>query len=211
MFGSALASLAVTRSSAVLIRDEDYINRKLGIAFRKPDGWVFSDVLKMGEIAKGQLLKLNDPELLEEFAPDRSLPVLTISRELLSAQATRFTPGINIFLTRLSSELKQSGFELQAPFESVTDDIESNQLLLSEFEITTHPKSCLLSECDAADYTATFLFEHANLARPVPVRMRTVCIHQDPAFYTIRMYDAPKNRSADTVDYEQFLQNVRMV
>jgi hypothetical protein len=189
------------------------VNRRLGVAFRRPHNWVFSDVAEMGEVAKGQILQLNDLKRLDELWPDRSLPVLTISRDQISAQARTFTPGVQIFLDRilLPKELKKMGFEVVSPLEVAADDIESNDQVLKNFDVTHPPMPRTVSQCDAAEYTASFLFEHHGLSRPVPVRMRTLCVWQDPAFYTVRMYDAPANGLPDTVDYEDFIATVRMV
>src|SRR5688572_7885271 len=92
IFGTALASLAVTPNRTIAILGDDYVNRKLGVAFRKPPGWIFSDVREMGEVARGQILQLNDPESLDEFWPNRELPVLTLARDAISSAADRFTP-----------------------------------------------------------------------------------------------------------------------
>ena len=60
VFGASLAALAAAPADAVSLVDDFYLNRKLGLGFRRPDGWSFADVQKMGSVKKGQLLAIDD-------------------------------------------------------------------------------------------------------------------------------------------------------
>jgi len=132
LFGGALATLTANASSAIAVLDDQYINRKLGIAFRKPHGWTFAD------------------------------------------------------------------------------DIESCQSMLKDFSVTSPPRPTRISQSEAAEYYATFVFEHENMQR-TPVRMRTLAIYQGPAFYTLRLYDSPDAESDLVLDYTSFVESVKMV
>jgi hypothetical protein len=82
--------------------------------------------------------------------------------------------------------------------------------MLKRFTVTSGPTAASVSACDAAEYEASFIFEHEKL-RPTPVRMKTLVIDQGTAFYTLRMYDSPYLGSGMAFDYRPFIASVRMV
>lgn len=67
LFGTAIATLTSNPNSEIAIVDEQYVNRKLGIAFRKPPEWTFADDKEMGDVSAGQILDLDDPALAREL------------------------------------------------------------------------------------------------------------------------------------------------
>lgn len=213
LFQGALATLAINPSSAIAIFDDQYVNRKLGIAFRKPRDWGFSDVREMGQIKAGQILDLNgDSELIADIVNSSDLPLLTVTKDPLSHKGTRFSPGVNVYLERfefLNSVSDDVEIEIP-PLENAISDIESLASVLKDFRVTSPPVSTHVSKCDAVDYTATFVFEHEKI-HPTPVRMRTLGIYQRPAFYTIRMYDSPASGSVMRIDYTGFVESITMV
>lgn len=211
LFGGTLASITADPSSAVAILDDLYVNRKLGIAFRKPFGWSFADVMEMGRVQAGQILDLEDTELARQLVESKERPILTISKDTLSAKAKRFTPGVTIFLDRFDElDAALPGAELKLPpIENLNQDIESCRLILKDFRIVSDPVPRRVSECDAAEYHASFVFEHENM-RPTEVRMRSLVICQGPKFYTLRMYDSLDEPDC-RFDYGPFVDSVRMV
>ena len=204
LFGGAIA----TQSSAIHILDDLYVNWKLGIAFRKPHGWTFGDVQEMGKVVAGQILDFDDVDLATELADSAELPILTISKDRLSADADRFTPGITIYLDFI--EDFPGDVEIEPAFENVSGDIHSCELMLKDFRVTSSPQPTQISECDAVEYGAAFVFEHENM-EPTPVRMRTLTIYQIPAIYTLRMYDSPISEPNLIFDYTPFVNSVKLV
>jgi hypothetical protein len=195
----------------VAILDDLYVNRKLGIAFRKPHGWTFADAREMGKLQAGQVLDLEDTELARELVSSTELPILTISRDGLSENARRFTPGVTIFLDRFDflNALPENYRVEVPPLGNLEDDIESCRSILRGFEVVSAPASRQVSKCDAAEYRSTFVFEHENM-RPTKVRMRTLAIYQRPAFYTLRMYDSADEPDC-VFDFAAFVESVRMM
>jgi hypothetical protein len=220
LFGGTLAALTANPSSAIAIFDDQYINRKLGIAFHKPHGWSFADVKEMGEVRAGQILDLEDFELARELVETAQLPILTVSKDKLSSRADRFTPGVTIFSDRIEfpddfpEEFHDEcldDFELVRPAIQIASiDIETCESMLKEFRVMSAITPNQVSECDAAEYHATFVFEHENM-QPTAVRMRTLVIYQRPAIYTLRMYDSPWSGPELTFDYASFVESVKMV
>ena len=213
LFGTALAGLSASPSGAIAIFDDQYVNRKLGIAFRKPPGWFFATVQEMGEVRAGQLLDLEDGELARDLVDKSQFPILAISKERLSADADRFTPGVTIYLEQIEvpEAISKIGEVRISPMEIALGDVESCRSILKEFSVLSKPEARRVSECDATDYTASFLFEHEGLARSMMVRSRTLVICQNPAVYTVRMYDSPFEDPRMAFEYSTFLESVKMV
>lgn len=210
LFGASIATLAIDPSDAIAIYDNQYVNRKLGIAFQKPKGWHFANVQEMGEVRDGQILDLGDNELLQEIFGSMNLPILTLSQEPISAESDHFAPGITIYLERLFEEGANDTTECISPMEILEADSELCQTVLKDFKVTSPFKSMQISACAAGEYTASFLFEHENLA-PTPVRARTLIVDQDQQIYTIRMFDSPYVDGDMTFDYTPFVESIKMV
>lgn len=96
LFGTTLVVCATQSTQAIAVLDGWYINRKLGIAFRSPEGWFFSDMKDMGEVKAGQLLDLDDQELVQKIIEDTELPILAISKTPITPESYEFSPGITI-------------------------------------------------------------------------------------------------------------------
>ncbi|MEM9237008.1 MAG: hypothetical protein AAGB14_09525, partial [Verrucomicrobiota bacterium] len=207
-------ALVTEGSGAVAILDDLYVNRKLGIAFRKPAGWTFANAREMGEVQAGQILDLEDKELARELVGSSEVPILTLSKERLSAKAERFTPGITIFLDRFDAldvpEVSSDDPEFESdPLRALKVDIDSCGGVLRDFKVDSEPVEERVSDCDAAEYRSNFIFEHVGM-QPTVVRMRSLSIAQRPAFYTLRMYDSLDEPDCE-FDYTSFVDSIRMI
>jgi hypothetical protein len=208
LFNAGIAA-AATPTAAIAILNNQYINRRLGIAFEKPEGWEFADVKQMADVKAGQVLDLDDVELSRMIVQSAELPILTISKEAISASSDRFTPGVTIYLDRIAPD-ESSDPDALPPIETLKLDADLCEAILKDFSVTSQPTATTVSFCDAAQYDASFTFEHDNM-KPTPVRMRTLVVDQSTAFYTLRMYDSPYLGGSMTFDYSSFLASVRMV
>jgi hypothetical protein len=184
IFGAGIAAVATRPSSAIAIVDDHYINRKLGIAFQKPRGWIFASIEEMGEVKAGQLLDLDDVGLSHEVLASAELPILTISRDGISAAADRFTPGITVYLDRLGSEATNEGHKTVDSADRYIADVQFCANVLKEFRVTSARQVRKISACNAMEYEASFVFEHENM-QPTTVRMKTLAIDQTTALYEV--------------------------
>lgn len=212
-FSAALVSLAAAPARAAGIFDDCYVNRELGVAFRKPPGWLFSDVREWAEIKKGEILCQKNPNHSEAWTPSDTPPILTIAPEPITARCKTFAPGINFFAESLGLPARGTsrGVEIEWPMKITADALKAHRRSYRDWRLTVPLAKCRVSNCDAADYTATFLFEHKRLAKPVPVRMWTLCIWQKPTFYTVRMFDAAEAGDTHRFDYRPFVESIRIV
>ncbi len=212
IFGATLVALAIPPTLAVAVLDDLYINRKLGLAFRRPAGWHFSDVQQMGEMLSGQILDLEDAGLVQKIKELTALPLVTLSQEPLTHALRHFTPGVNMYVDRSVPEDTESEAQtVLSPLESFEWDMKYQGKILKHFEVLSPLVATTVSECEAYEYSSAFLFEHANLAAPVRVRMRSVLIVQEPAWYTLRLHDSPYLGAQSTFDYSEFINSIWIV
>ena len=210
LFGSVIAASITGQSKAIALVDDYYVNRRLGIAFQKPPGWVFADVKQMGDMKSGQILDLDDLERSREIVDAVELPILTISKEALSTDAGNFTPGVTVYLDRISSGEASKPSAPETLLKQLMFDVISNAGILKDFDVLNYPENITVCGSDGAEYEASFLFEHENMT-PTPVRMKTMTIDQGTAFYTIRMYDSPISGGEMAFDFADFVQSIRLV
>lgn len=207
LFGASVTTLAVDPSNAIAVFGNQYVNRKLGIAFRKPDGWQFADMQEMGDIKAGQILDLDDPERARQIDNIIDLPILTISKDGLSADSNTFTPGVTIHVEQLQPDGPEKKL---CPVDILAIDSDFCQTFLKEFTVTSPFKPMRVSACDAGKFTASFIFEHENI-EPIPVQMQTLAIEQEQTLYTFRMYDAPHVGGKMVFDYTSFIDSIKIV
>ena len=230
LFGAGMATLSADPASAISVLDDQYVNWKLGIAFRKPKGWTFADVKEVGAEPNVQIFRAglsveapyrveqmsdsDDSDLTPELIESAALPILTISRDRPSASAGKFTPRVTIHMDRflcgyLETIPDVSEVEMP-PLENLTANNKSGARMLKDFRVTSPPTSVRVSECDAAESTVEYLLEHENIRQPTRVRVRALAIFQRPAFYTIRMHDSPYDPDT-TFDYTPFVESIKIV
>jgi len=208
LFGAALASIAIATSPAAALLDDWYVNRKLGIAFKKFLGWNFSNVADFGVIKNGQILAVDDIELEKKIKDKTDLPLITISQEPIISGAQDFTPGINVFLDRYVLTEEET---TQNPLITIREDILYSMKILRDFKVLSEPIEIYVSNCRSVEYVSSFLFEHTGLKKPTPVRMDTLLIIQEPAWYTLRMYDSPYCCVENNIDYSEFVDSIQII
>lgn len=200
MFGATLATLSAIPSPAAAVEDDLYINRALGIAFRKPRGWHFAQLAEMGSIAAGQQLATDDPEITKYWTDAKYLPLVTMSRLPLASSAEQFVSAISVFLDHFAVGETN-------PLALAGDDSRAMPSILRDVKVLRPASALSVSLCPAASYDIEFLFEHEKLATPARVRMHTLVIQQEERFYSFRMYDAPQQ----PVDERHFIESIRVL
>ena len=219
LMGTTVASIIASPIlNSVIITDDLYFNRKLGIALKKPSGWYFNDVLDMGEVGKGQILDLEDKELAKKILDD--VPIVCMTKVPLAFPGQDFTPGINVYLdvrSNRNSSTEESDFvkrlftNIQEPLRSVRKDILANGHVCRKFKVLAKEECFQVSKYPAVHYVSSFLFEHQEMKIPVKVRMSTLLVMQDHFYYWFRMYDAPSRGKKFIVDFSPFINSIVMV
>ncbi len=229
IFGATLATLAASPADAVSLVEDYYLNRKLGIGFQKPIGWSFMDVKEMGLVKSGQLLAIDDEVAAGELLDSMDLPFVSVSHRPKTSDS--FAPSAQFYLIdnnpvlaelfdlgdqleRVLRELKGEEVscpELPATIKWLHEDAKACNDALRSFEVISQPNEFQLSACDAAEYTATYLFEHQKLTHPTLVRTRTIFVNHRIASYLIRLVDSPAADSVNEFNFDRFVASIQLV
>ena len=200
--GAAIASIAVSDRSAALTHGSLYLNRRLGVAFNRPDGWHFNSLGDIGRVAKDQVLEL-DGDAVEALLEDaQQFLAVSLSEEPVSVP--HFTCAANVHLERITPD----------DADALANAIEELGLLpklMPELRTIEAPRARTISNCDAAEYVAEFLFDHPDLSEPVTARLRSLLVVQDRWRHTFRMYDAPSLGERRTFDFSEFIASIRIL
>lgn len=224
IFGSLLATVSAAPSASVCLFDDVYLNRRFGIGFTKPLDWEFIDVREMGTMRSGQLLDVDNPRLSDSIMASFDLPFVAVKGRTISDESQ--TPCMQFYLathpdqtdaeTRMLSESLQNelGFEpVERPVVSFTNsmrkirqDWQACREFLTEFRASELPTETEISCCDAAEYTASYLYEHVDLVEPRRIRVRTLAVEHHDRFYLIRLIDA----NDSPYDFSDLMSSLRL-
>jgi hypothetical protein len=221
-FGAAIAFLTTTSGALAAVVGDLYLNRRHGIAFRKPSGWTFQDLRDVGTSKEAMVLEFDGltPELWVEalrsepmFAAFVVVADMRVARTLTdeAGDIDRIAPGISV---HYEGTWATDGPDPAAPFSLeafVTRDLALFAEGYRDFRLARPPRSIELSSCAAIEYVATYRYVQVRLPHAVPMRERVVYVYQGPAIYSIRMFDYPKVAPTLGYDFDAFLSTVRVL
>jgi hypothetical protein len=83
-------------------------------------------------------------------------------------------------------------------------DWQTSRGLLKSFTVTELPVTRSVSKCIAAEYTASYDFEHEKLRKARPVSVRSVAIEHGTRYYLLRMISDVASRH----DFSHFVDSI---
>lgn len=196
LFGSTIAAAATTPLQAVVLSDDLYINRALGLAFRRPPGWHFLSVRDFGEIREAQALK--DSEITEALR-DGSDPLAVITRDRHEPQ--RLTPAITVYAEPFEPEAGDQ------PLTLVPEVTKAMEKVLRDYQIMGRPRAFSISGQASAEFFATFIYEQPGLS--ASTRNRCVITLRDNQLYTFNMFDYPANSMEEQAAFTRLVDSIR--
>ena len=200
VFGGSIATAASTPLSAVVVEDDVYINRKLGLAFSKPTDWSYASLRVFRELRNEYELATSDPVLVADFE-EGGLPLAVISeRSLRLGLSGSITVGVEPFDIE-PTDTVQSVF---------TEIIEYYQEMFRGFEVIEPPTLRKVSNVDSVEFAAEFLYDR-KWRRSVLCRNRTLYSFRDPFIYTFHMMDMPVKGIDRVAEFESFMGSIRYV
>ncbi len=201
LFGGAIAAAA---SSKVVLIDQDlFINRKLGIALHKPPGWSFTSIRQFADMKSGQIINEDlDAVTLEEIG-SLADPVVIFNRPN-PTNKPRFDPGVTVYVEPLELEAGLTLICVCANEESFYQDV------LLDYHNIVAPKLTTISNCPTIEFTSEFTLENEAFP-PIAVRSRTIISERKPAIYTLRMFDSPRTGQDESAVFDKLVQGLRYV
>lgn len=199
---AALGGMALDPLGAATIRDNYYIDPRLGLGFEKPDRWHFNAFKDFRTLLDGQIVENPSPEDEEALLQEQAATlVATLSK--IELGIPRFSPAITIF----RDEEGKAGYETLE--ELATAGLVGFSLLLKDFEVIDPPTTRQLSNCECLRFKARWLFRHRDMA-PVMIEDETLLIDQVDRLYTIHLYDAPDAGEPAPEEFRRFVNSLRI-
>ena len=198
IFGGSIAAAASNPLSAVVVDDDVYVNRKLGLAFSKPADWSYTSLRAFRELRNDYELATSDPVLVADFE-EGGMPLAIISERSLRWEVSG---SITVYVEPLDLEPTDSVGSVLPGL------IEYNREILRGFEIVEQPKLHKLSNVDSVEYVAEFFYDR-KWRRPILCRNRSVYSFRAPFIYTFHMMDMPSKGIDRGVEFDAFVESIR--
>jgi len=199
LFGAVIATAATNPLQAVIINDDLYINRTLGLAYKKPLGWHFLSLGSFADIKeKQQLLDSDTTEMLK--AGDDPIAIMSQYPE---SSGITFSPSITIYVENF--ELLE-GENLQQLVSTLS---ETYSKALVDYQFIESPKAISVSACEAAEYVSTFI--HQQESKEALCRHRSIVIVRDGQMYTVNVFDYPELGRTIDEEYLEFKDAFKLV
>jgi len=205
----ALGSSAVASgASAVAIRDDYYVNRKLGLGFIKPANWSFQAYQDFGFMKEHQVLSNFSPEDAEEIKALFEDPLVVISKYSFvknPGRTTIVTPSILIHFE------DYEGYDLSATMDERFQDIADGlECLFSNCVVEDQMVPITVSGCEGMHFHWEHLFEHENI-EPLMMTCQTRILFTDLGLYTIHYQHLPDRNEDTSVEFEQFTDSLHIL
>ena len=197
MAAAAAASAAVNPLQAVIIDDDLYINQRLGLAFRKPQGWHYVSI-KSFKALRDEYSLASHSEVLNEEMRDWTLPIVSVTKYPLDK---RLGPSIVVYVERNALEADESLL-------SVMPLIQAYQAgLFVDYAREGNYRAGRISGCESVEYFSRFVYERRSQPA-VPVRNRSLCSVRDPVMYTMQMMDIPEQDMTAQHEFDAFVSSI---
>lgn len=199
LFGAVIASAASNPLQAVIVRGDLYINRALGLAYKKPNGWYFVSMEAFADIKeKQQVIDSETSDILK----DCDDPVAIMSQHHESSDIT-FSPSITIYVENF--ELHE-GEDLQELVSTLSDTYSK---ALVDYQFVERPKAISVSGCEASEYMSTFIHQQDN--KEALCRHRSIVVLREKQLYTVNMFDYPTLSRTVDQEYVVFKDEFKLV
>ena len=199
LFGAVIATAVSNPLQAVIVNDDLYINRALGLAYKKPNGWHFLSLEAFADIKEKQ--QLLDSETTDKLKSGDD-PIAIISQYHESSGIT-FSPSITIYVENFELH---DGENLQ---ELVSTLSGTYSKALVDYKFVERPKEMSVSGCEASEYVSTFIHQQDN--KEAMCRHRSIIIIRGKQLYTVNMFDYPALGRTVDQEYVEFKEAFKLV
>ena len=199
-FGLLPCLISRAPGAEAVIRGNHYVDWKSGFAFSKPEGWDFQNPLYPRRTFGGVLV--NSMEGGESMPvsvladPDENQPLViaansAVAREIVGAHSYTDDDTLAPILCVAHEGEREEWDSSSSLMDLVESDLGVYAELYRCFDVVSGPRAGQLSGCKTVEFTTKFLFGHQNLPEWIPTRERVMYVDQDPAVYSLHMYDFP--------------------
>jgi len=199
-FGGIIAAAATHPRAAVVISDDLYVNRKLGLAFAKPTGWGYERITTFRDLRDDYELASVDPAA-DELFHSGELPIAVVTQAPVTK---KISASFTVYVEHCPLEPDQT---LLGVLPLV---LRHYQRLFREFKVTEGPVGMRICGYESASYLASFIYEDSK-GKYFPVRHRGVITMRAPLLYTFNMMDIPEMGIRAQAQFDEVVGSIRYV
>ena len=206
----ALAGLTVNPLNAVAINDNVYVNKKLGILFKKPKHWGFIAVKDFGKIKNEQIIGEGLEDSQEEIWEELGDPICIATKyyEDKSEYKGVFSPTITLNITP-KKELEDLGHET---FEELMEISKfGTSMILKDFKVVKKYEPYFISNCKFYEYDAEYLFEHIEINEPLKVELKALKAEHNGFYYDFNCHQSTAQNQIANFEFEEFKKSIKLI
>ncbi|KOP35891.1 hypothetical protein DBB36_19020 [Flavobacterium sp. WLB] len=206
----ALTGVVINPLQSVIINDDVYVNKKLGILFYKPIGWGYVDIKDFGKIRDSQILANGWENEKDEVYEDLGEPICIITKYYQDKPEYKgkFSPTITLNITH-KSELQDCEYE---SFEKLMEfSLAGTSNLLNGFNVTRKYEPYEISGCKFYEYDAEYMFEHVELDKPLKVELKVIKAEHNDYYYDFNCHQSSEQNQIADLEFENFKKSIKLI
>jgi len=206
----ALVGLTIDPLKSVIINNNAYVNRKLGILFYKPQDWGFIAVKDFGKIKSEQIIGEGLDITTDEIWNELGDPICIATKFYQDRPENKgvFSPTITLNITP-KEELDELGYDT---FEELIGMSEYGvSLLLKDFKVIKRYDPYLISNCKFFEYDAEYLFEHVDLDKPLKVELKVIKAEHNGFYYDFNCHQSKAQNQRADEEFAKFKQTIKLI
>ena len=208
---AALAGASVDPLQAVVIHEDWYVNKKLGVIFRKPANWHFIAVKDFGRLKEEQILAEDYDDWKNDIYESLGDPVCVITKYGIDDPKYKgvFSPTIVVNITPKQEVLGIWGNET---FEDVIEiSKETTAQILQDFRVEKSYGQINLCNCISYEFDAKYTFNHLEMDEPVEVELKVIKVDHGQFFYDFSMHQSLAANQPAESEFLAFKESIEMV
>jgi len=205
--GLILAGLTIDPLKAVVVNNNFYINKKLGIICEKPSDWDFVSVADYGRLLNDQIFpnefEINKEENYEEIGWSDVI----ISKYVSDTPENkgRFSPTILVDVNHKS--------EINLKCKNLKEFIEYSSYaasgMLKDFQRISLKGPVSISSYDTYILESTYTLEHVELKEPMKANLKVIFIEHNNFYYIFNMHDI--DQANEQATFDKFLGTIKLI
>jgi hypothetical protein len=206
----ALAGVTIDPLKAVAVNDNAYVNKKLGILFYKPQDWGFVAVKDFGKLKSEQILGEGLDVTTEEIWNDLGDPVCVVTKYYQDKPENRgvFSPTITLNITP-KEELADIGYET---FEELVEMSHyGTSRILKDFRVIKSYNTYNISNCKFYEFDAEYLFEHAEIDKPLKVELKVLKAEHNGYYYDFNCHQSKAQNQLADKEFQDFKKTIKLI
>jgi len=211
-----LTSLAITGLTfdplqAVLTPSNLYINKKLGIMFRKPNSWGFVNIKDFGKLKDEQILGNGWNEMKEEVWEDLGDPICIITKYPNDDPEFKgvFSPTISVQITP-----KEDLNELWI-YNNFDDLLKLSEIAVTEtlrdFKVIKRYDPYFICDSKFYEFDTEYLFEHVDLKKPIKVELKVLKTEYNGFYYDFNLHQSSNQNQQAESEFRQFIKSIKLI